>query len=59
VGAGRGLDPKVPVVRYETDDEVALIDPFLPPNNGFDPLSGKYAEFEAAYMNQDFCAALS
>jgi glyoxylase-like metal-dependent hydrolase (beta-lactamase superfamily II) len=24
-------------VRYETDDEVALIDPFLPPNNGFDP----------------------
>jgi len=28
---------KVPVVRYETDDEVVLIDPFLPPDGVFDP----------------------
>ena len=28
---------EVPVVRYETDDEVALIDPFLPPDGEFDP----------------------
>ena len=28
---------EVPVVRYETDDEVSLIDPFLPPDGGFDP----------------------
>ena len=28
---------EVPVVRYETDDELALIDPFLPPDGGFDP----------------------
>jgi len=27
----------VPVVRYETDDEVALIDPFRPPEGEFDP----------------------
>jgi glyoxylase-like metal-dependent hydrolase (beta-lactamase superfamily II) len=27
----------VPVVRYETDDEVVLIDPFLPPDDVFDP----------------------
>jgi len=27
----------VPVVRYETEDEVVLIDPFLPPDNDFDP----------------------
>jgi glyoxylase-like metal-dependent hydrolase (beta-lactamase superfamily II) len=27
----------VPVVRYETRDEVVLIDPFLPPDDGFDP----------------------
>ena len=27
----------VPVVRYETRDEVVLIDPFLPPDHGFDP----------------------
>ncbi|MFL5954039.1 MAG: hypothetical protein ACJ76I_08015 [Gaiellaceae bacterium] len=27
----------VPVVRYETDDEVALVDPFLPPVGEFDP----------------------
>jgi glyoxylase-like metal-dependent hydrolase (beta-lactamase superfamily II) len=28
---------EVPVVRYETDDEVVLIDPFLPPDGTFDP----------------------
>ncbi len=28
---------EVPVVLYETDDEVALIDPFLPPDGAFDP----------------------
>jgi hypothetical protein len=27
----------VPVVRYETEDEVVLIDPFLPPDDDFDP----------------------
>jgi len=30
-------DEEVPVVRYETDDEVVLIDPFPPPDGGFDP----------------------
>ena len=28
---------KVPVVRYETESEVVLIDPFLPPDEDFDP----------------------
>ena len=28
---------EVPVVRYETDDAVVLIDPFLPPDDSFDP----------------------
>jgi glyoxylase-like metal-dependent hydrolase (beta-lactamase superfamily II) len=28
---------EVPVVRYETDDDVVLIDPFLPPDGEFDP----------------------
>lgn len=28
---------EVPVVLYETDDELSLIDPFLPPDGGFDP----------------------
>jgi len=28
---------QVPVVRYETDGGVALIDPFLPPDDSFDP----------------------
>jgi glyoxylase-like metal-dependent hydrolase (beta-lactamase superfamily II) len=28
---------EVPVVRYETNDEVVLIDPFLPPDGNFDP----------------------
>lgn len=27
----------VPVVRYETDEAVALIDPFSPPDHDFDP----------------------
>jgi len=30
-------DEEVPVVRYETEDEVVLIDPFLPRDDGFDP----------------------
>jgi glyoxylase-like metal-dependent hydrolase (beta-lactamase superfamily II) len=28
---------EVPVVRFETDHEVVLIDPFLPPDDSFDP----------------------
>jgi glyoxylase-like metal-dependent hydrolase (beta-lactamase superfamily II) len=28
---------EVPVVRYETDEEVVLIDPLLPPDDNFDP----------------------
>jgi glyoxylase-like metal-dependent hydrolase (beta-lactamase superfamily II) len=28
---------EVPVVRYETDSEIALIDPFLPPGDSFEP----------------------
>jgi glyoxylase-like metal-dependent hydrolase (beta-lactamase superfamily II) len=38
---GEDWDAEVPVVRYETDDEVVLIDPFLPPAANFDP-SGKH-----------------
>ena len=34
---GEDWDPQVPVVRLETDDEVVVIDPFLPPDGGFDP----------------------
>lgn len=34
---GEDWPEEVPVVRYETDDEVVLIDPFLPPDGGFDP----------------------
>jgi glyoxylase-like metal-dependent hydrolase (beta-lactamase superfamily II) len=34
---GEDWDEEVPVVRYETDSEVALIDPFLPPDGSFDP----------------------
>jgi glyoxylase-like metal-dependent hydrolase (beta-lactamase superfamily II) len=34
---GENWPAEVPVVRYETDDEVALIDPFLPPDGAFDP----------------------
>lgn len=28
---------EVPAVRYETEDEVAAIDPLLPPDGDFDP----------------------
>jgi glyoxylase-like metal-dependent hydrolase (beta-lactamase superfamily II) len=34
---GEDWPEDVPVVRYETRDEVALIDPFLPTDGGFDP----------------------
>ena len=34
---GEDWDENVPVVRYETDSEIALIDPFLPPDDSFDP----------------------
>jgi hypothetical protein len=34
---GEDWPEQVPVVRYETDDAVVLIDPFLPPDDGFDP----------------------
>jgi len=35
--AGEDWPEEVPVVRYETDDEIALFDPFLPPDDSFDP----------------------
>ncbi|HEY3550628.1 MAG TPA: hypothetical protein VGK69_06215 [Gaiellaceae bacterium] len=34
---GEDWPEDVPVVRYETDEEVVLIDPFLPPDGSFDP----------------------
>ncbi len=34
---GEDWDQEVPVVRYEADDQVVLIDPFLPPDASFDP----------------------
>jgi glyoxylase-like metal-dependent hydrolase (beta-lactamase superfamily II) len=34
---GEDWPREVPIVRYETPDEVVLIDPFLPPDDGFDP----------------------
>jgi glyoxylase-like metal-dependent hydrolase (beta-lactamase superfamily II) len=34
---GEDWPEEVPVVRYETGDEVALIDPLLPPDDDFDP----------------------
>jgi glyoxylase-like metal-dependent hydrolase (beta-lactamase superfamily II) len=34
---GEDWPEEVPVVRYETADEVVLIDPFLPPDDDFDP----------------------
>ena len=34
---GEDWDEDVPVVRYETDDEVVVIDPLLPPDDSFDP----------------------
>jgi glyoxylase-like metal-dependent hydrolase (beta-lactamase superfamily II) len=33
---GEDWPQEVPVVRYETEDEVALIDPLLPPDGDFD-----------------------
>jgi glyoxylase-like metal-dependent hydrolase (beta-lactamase superfamily II) len=34
---GEDWDENVPVVRIETEDEVVLIDPFLPADDSFDP----------------------
>jgi hypothetical protein len=34
---GEDWPERVPVVRYETEDEIAVVDPFLPPDDGFDP----------------------
>jgi glyoxylase-like metal-dependent hydrolase (beta-lactamase superfamily II) len=34
---GEDWDPDVPVVRYETEDEVVVFDPLLPPDDSFDP----------------------
>jgi glyoxylase-like metal-dependent hydrolase (beta-lactamase superfamily II) len=34
---GEDWPQEVPVVRYETEDEVALIDPFPPPDGDFEP----------------------
>ena len=34
---GEDWPQEVPVVRYETDAEVALIDPLLPPDDSFNP----------------------
>jgi glyoxylase-like metal-dependent hydrolase (beta-lactamase superfamily II) len=34
---GEDWPQEVPVVRYETEDEIALIDPLLPPDYDFDP----------------------
>jgi glyoxylase-like metal-dependent hydrolase (beta-lactamase superfamily II) len=34
---GENWPEEVPVVRLETDDEVVLFDPFLPPDHNFDP----------------------
>jgi glyoxylase-like metal-dependent hydrolase (beta-lactamase superfamily II) len=34
---GEDWPQEVPVVRYETDEEIVLIDPFLPPDDSFDP----------------------
>jgi glyoxylase-like metal-dependent hydrolase (beta-lactamase superfamily II) len=35
---GENWEQNVPVVRVESDNEVVLIDPFLPPDDAFDPL---------------------
>ena len=35
--AGEDWPEAVPVVRYETEDQVVLIDPFLPTDDDFDP----------------------
>jgi glyoxylase-like metal-dependent hydrolase (beta-lactamase superfamily II) len=34
---GEDWPQEVPVVKYETDEEIVLIDPFLPPSDDFDP----------------------
>jgi glyoxylase-like metal-dependent hydrolase (beta-lactamase superfamily II) len=34
---GEDWPQEVPVVRIETEDEIVLIDPFLPPGDDFDP----------------------
>jgi glyoxylase-like metal-dependent hydrolase (beta-lactamase superfamily II) len=34
---GEDWPEQVPVVRYESDDGVVLVDPFLPPDGSFDP----------------------
>jgi glyoxylase-like metal-dependent hydrolase (beta-lactamase superfamily II) len=34
---GEDWPQEVPVVRYDTDEAVVLIDPFLPPGGSFDP----------------------
>ena len=34
---GEDWPEEVPVVLYETDDEIVLIDPLLPPDGSFDP----------------------
>jgi glyoxylase-like metal-dependent hydrolase (beta-lactamase superfamily II) len=34
---GENWPEEVPVVRYETADEIVLIDPLLPPDDSFDP----------------------
>lgn len=34
---GEDWPQEVPVVRYETDAEIALIDPLLPPDDSFEP----------------------
>ena len=34
---GEDWPEEVPVVRYENEDEIAVIDPFLPPDDSFDP----------------------
>jgi len=36
-GPGEDWDQNVPVVRYETENEVTAIDPFPPPDGDFDP----------------------
>ena len=35
--AGEDWPREVPVVRYETADDVVLFDPYLPPDHSFDP----------------------
>ena len=40
---GENWPAEVPVVRFETDEEVVLIDPFLPPGDDFDPTGSRCA----------------